>query len=93
MQVDGPSHPNLDPLVNRTDPSKGGERTEDVGKGTQGSGQTRVTESVRLLHSELSELGDIRQERVHTLQLAIREGNYHRSGEQIAEAMLSELLG
>ncbi len=49
-------------------------------------------DAIQLLESKLSHLPDVRQERVEALQRAISEGRYNVSSEQIAGAVLSELL-
>ena len=47
---------------------------------------------VSALESHLSQLPEIRSERVAELQNAIRGGNYHVSSENIASAMLADRL-
>lgn len=48
--------------------------------------------TIQLLEAKLSQLPDVRQERVEALQRAVSEGRYHVSSEQIAGAVLAELL-
>jgi flagellar biosynthesis anti-sigma factor FlgM len=47
---------------------------------------------VQELEAKLVELPEVRQERVQALQLAVREGRYQVSDEQLAQAMFAELL-
>lgn len=49
-------------------------------------------ERIRFLESEIAKLPDVRQERVEALQLAIQEGRYLVSDEQIAAALFSDLF-
>ena len=50
-------------------------------------------EKVQQLKSDLAGLLDLRQDRVTALKQALEEGSYDVSGEQIAQAMSSELVG
>jgi negative regulator of flagellin synthesis FlgM len=50
-------------------------------------------ETVQQLKTDLAGLPDLRQDRVAALKEAIEEGSYNVSGQQIAQAMSSELLG
>jgi flagellar biosynthesis anti-sigma factor FlgM len=51
--------------------------------------QTRV----RALASQVSDLPEIRQERVAALSAAVRNGSYNVSPDQTAKAMMTEMLG
>ena|SRR5882724_3403433 len=46
---------------------------------------------VQLLASRVNDLSDVRQEKVTALELAIRQGQYHVTPEQTAQAMLDEI--
>ena len=48
---------------------------------------------VQQLKGNLAAVPDVRQDRVAALQQAIASGNYNVSGQQIALAMFSDLLG
>lgn len=48
---------------------------------------------LRSLRQELERVPDIRTERVAEIKLAIEQGRYRVSNEQVAEAMFSELFG
>jgi len=50
-------------------------------------------ETVQQLKTDLAGLPDLRQDRVAALKQAIEEGSYNVSGQQIAQAMSSDLLG
>ena len=50
-------------------------------------------EKVQQLKGNMEAVPDVRQERVAALQKAIASGNYNVSGQQIAQAMSSDLLG
>jgi negative regulator of flagellin synthesis FlgM len=50
-------------------------------------------ETVQQLKTDLAGLPDLRQDRVAALKQAIDEGSYNVSGQQIAQAMSSDLLG
>jgi negative regulator of flagellin synthesis FlgM len=50
-------------------------------------------EKVQQLKADLTGLPDLRQDRVAALKQALEEGSYNVSGEQIAQAMSSELAG
>jgi len=49
--------------------------------------------TVRQLVSQLSQVPDIRQEKVNALQTEIQAGQFQRSNEQVAGAVVSQLLG
>jgi negative regulator of flagellin synthesis FlgM len=51
------------------------------------------SEKVQQLKTDLTGLPDLRQDRVTALKQALEEGSYNVSGEQIAQAMSSELVG
>ena len=44
------------------------------------------------LQSELAKLPEVRRDRIEALQRAVQDGSYQVSDEQIADAMISELL-
>ncbi|MGC9994280.1 MAG: flagellar biosynthesis anti-sigma factor FlgM [Terriglobia bacterium] len=48
---------------------------------------------VQQLKADLAAVPDLRQDRVAALQKAITSGSYNVSGQQIAQAMSSDLLG
>ena len=48
---------------------------------------------VQQLKTDLAPVPDVRQDRVAALQKAISSGSYNVSGQQIAQAMSSDLLG
>ena len=48
---------------------------------------------VQQLKGNLATVPDVRQDRVAALQQAIASGSYNVSGQQIAQAMSSDLLG
>jgi len=50
-------------------------------------------EKVQQLKADLAGLPDLRQDRVAGLKQAIEDGSYNVSGQQIAQAMSSDLLG
>lgn len=50
-------------------------------------------EKVQQLKTDLAAVPDLRQDRVATLKEAIASGSYSVSGQQIAQAMSSDLLG
>ena len=50
-------------------------------------------EKVQQLKTDLASLPDLRQDRVTALKEALEEGSYNVPGEQIAQAMSSELAG
>jgi len=50
-------------------------------------------ETVQQLKTDLAALPDLRQDRVAALKQAIEAGSYNVSGQQIAQAMSSDLLG
>jgi len=50
-------------------------------------------ETVEQLKAGLANVPDVRMDRVVALQQAITTGNYNVSGQQIAQAMSSDLLG
>ena len=50
-------------------------------------------EKVQQLKTDLAGLPDLRQDRVTALQQAFEAGSYNVSGQQIAQAMSSELIG
>jgi len=50
-------------------------------------------EKVQELKAGLAAVPEVRQDRVAALQTAIASGNYSVSGQQIAQAMSSDLLG
>lgn len=50
-------------------------------------------ERVNQLQTELARLPEARQERVEALQRAMQEGSFQATNEQIADSILSELLG
>ncbi len=61
---------------------------------TPDSGQLSVDgEKVQQLKADLAAVPDVRQDRVAALQKAITSGSYNVSGQQIAQAMSSDLLG
>jgi len=47
---------------------------------------------VQELEAKLTELPEVRQERVQALQLAVREGRHQVSDKQLAQTMFAELL-
>jgi len=50
-------------------------------------------EKVQQLKADLTAVPDVRQDRVAALQKAIASGSYNVSGQQIAQAMSSDLYG
>lgn len=50
-------------------------------------------ETKGLVESQITQIPDVRQARVAALQSAVQEGRYQVSDEQIAGAMLRDLLG
>ena len=50
-------------------------------------------EKVQQLKADVGSVPDVRQDRVAALQQAIASGSYNVSGQQIAKAMSSDLLG
>jgi negative regulator of flagellin synthesis FlgM len=49
--------------------------------------------TVQQLKSALSQLPEVRQERVNALRQAVNDGSYQVSNQQLADAIGSELLG
>ena len=50
-------------------------------------------EKIQQLKADLTGLPDLRQDRVTALKQVIDQGSYNVSGQQIAQAMSSDLLG
>jgi hypothetical protein len=48
---------------------------------------------VRQLMSQLSQVPDIRQEKVDALRSEIQSGQFHRSNDQVAGALVTQLFG
>jgi flagellar biosynthesis anti-sigma factor FlgM len=70
------------------------------GSSTASAGQSNDTvqlssdqATVRQLVSQLSQVPDVRQEKVNALQSEIQAGLFQRSNEQVAGAVVSQLLG
>jgi len=96
MKIDGPlSFPeNRQPEGVERPGSSPAQRPADRAKLTHDEARFSVDrETVERLKAELSCVPDVRQERVEALSRAIREGRYHVSDRQIADAVFSELLG
>ena len=51
-----------------------------------------TADRVSVLHAQLSQVPDIRQERISAVSTAIRQGTWNVSADEIANAMVSELL-
>jgi flagellar biosynthesis anti-sigma factor FlgM len=49
--------------------------------------------TVRQLVSQLSQVPDVRQERVNSLRSEIQSGQFQRSNDQVAGAVVTQLLG
>lgn len=75
-----------------TNASSANSRTERSGQKHDEATLSVDRDAIQLLESKLSHLPDVRQERVEALQRVISEGRYNVSSEQIAGAVLSELL-
>ena len=76
-------------------PSGQTERTQTEGT-AQAPDLTRLSvdrERIEKLSSSLTQLPDIRQDRVDAIQKALFNGTFSVSNEQIAESVLTELLG
>jgi len=76
----------------------GGSSPSQVQAGTEALSPDRAQfsvdgEKVQQLKGNLAAVPEVRQERVAALQKAIASGNYNVSGQQIAQAMSSDLLG
>jgi flagellar biosynthesis anti-sigma factor FlgM len=50
-------------------------------------------DKVQQLKADLAAVPDVRQDRVAALQKAVTSGSFNVSGQQIAQAMSSDLLG
>jgi len=51
------------------------------------------TATVRQLVNQLQQTPDVRQEEVSSLRAQIQSGQYHRTNEQVAGAMVNDLFG
>jgi flagellar biosynthesis anti-sigma factor FlgM len=49
--------------------------------------------TVRQLLSQLASVPEVRQDRVNSLRSQIQSGQFHRSNDQVAGAVVSQLLG
>jgi flagellar biosynthesis anti-sigma factor FlgM len=49
--------------------------------------------TVRQLVTQLSQIPEVRQDKVNALTAQIQSGNFQRSNEQVAGAIASQLLG
>jgi flagellar biosynthesis anti-sigma factor FlgM len=49
--------------------------------------------TIRQLVSQLDHVPDVRQEQVNALRLEVQTGQYQRSSEQVAGAIVTQLLG
>ena len=96
MKIDGfsPSPAGNQPgRVENTDSSSVQNRTEAGRSIRDESCLEADLEGAKQVERALRGLADIRQERVQSLQQAVRAGRYQVSDSQIAGAMFSELLG
>jgi flagellar biosynthesis anti-sigma factor FlgM len=49
--------------------------------------------TIRQLVSQLDQVPDVRQEQVNALRLEVQSGQFHRGNDQVAGAIVSQLLG
>ncbi len=95
----------IDPQIPASE-NTGANRVNDAqsaatkGSSTASAGQPNDTvhlspnqAAVRQLVSQLSQVPDVRQEKVNALQLEIQAGRFQRSDEQVAGAIVGQLLG
>ncbi len=95
MKIDGYS-----PLPESSLPKRGGKLDQSSAK-NQAEGASGIQDEARLsvdrektsrLESVVAGLPEVRQDRVEQLRGAMQEGRYQISDEQLADAMISDLL-
>lgn len=83
--------------LNPDKPGKPGSRSsaEVTGSGTSGADQAHISAGaarVKALEAEVSNMPEVRRDRVESLRRALDAGTYEVKPEQVASAMFSELM-
>jgi negative regulator of flagellin synthesis FlgM len=81
------------PNVTRSGPSAPQSPAAQVTSGQDKAQLSVDSATVQQLKSTLSQLPEVRQERVNALRQAVNDGSYQVSNQQLADAIGSDLLG